>query len=43
MSQPDEAFARTWGEAFPPAFRPFAACEAESDSLWVNWLPEPGR
>jgi transcriptional regulator with XRE-family HTH domain len=27
------AGSRTWGEAFPPAFRPFAACEAEAVAL----------
>ncbi len=34
---------RTWGEAFPPAFRPFAACEAEAVALrWFEHSLVPG-
>jgi DNA-binding XRE family transcriptional regulator len=34
---------RTWGEAFPPAFRPFAACEAEAVALrWFEHSFVPG-
>jgi transcriptional regulator with XRE-family HTH domain len=34
---------RTWGEAFPPAFRPFAVCEAEAVALrWFEHALVPG-
>lgn len=34
---------RNWGEAFPPAFRPFAACEAEAVALrWFEHSLVPG-
>jgi transcriptional regulator with XRE-family HTH domain len=37
------AGSRTWGEAFPPAFRPFAACEAEAVALrWFEHSLVPG-
>lgn len=37
------AGSRAWGEAFPPAFRPFAACEAEAVALrWFEHSLVPG-
>lgn len=37
------AGSRTWGEAFPPAFRPFVACEAEAAALrWFEHSLVPG-
>ncbi len=34
---------RSWGEAFPPAFRPFAACGAEAVALrWFEHSLVPG-
>jgi transcriptional regulator with XRE-family HTH domain len=37
------AGSRTWGEAFPPAFRPFAACESEAVALrWFEHSLVPG-